>query len=76
MFSGTNPEISVHYEFYLRYFKEHFNIRFGRPQSGTCIMCEELNLKIKSSSLTESEKRSAVAELMIHRRRPKIIFLN
>ena len=75
MFSGTNPKTSVQHEFYLRYFKENFNLRFVRPQNDTCIMCEELNLKIKSPSLKESAKRSSVAQLTIHRRCSKNVYI-
>lgn len=55
----------------MKYFKENFNLRFGRPQIDTCIKCDELSVKIKCPSLPESVKQAAVAEKIIHTRRSK-----
>lgn len=44
---------------------------FWRPQVDTCCVCEELSLKIKSPHLSNTNKRVAVAELMIHKSRSK-----
>lgn len=71
LFMQSNPNLPVKYEFYLKYFKENFRLRFGRPQVDTCIKCEELSIKIKSASLGEAAKRTSVAELMVHKRRAK-----
>lgn len=64
----------VKYEYYLKYFNDNFGYRFGRPQVDVCSICEELNTKIKSSSLNEVAKRVAVAELLVHKRRAKKFF--
>ena len=71
MFKIAYPDAAiVKYEFYLKYFHENFNYRFGRPQVDTCIRCEELSVKLKSASL-EAAKRVAAAEQIIHKRRSK-----
>ena len=55
----------------MKYFHENFNLHFGRPQVDTCNKCEEFTIKIKSNSLGEEAKRTAVAEKMVHQRRAK-----
>nr|CAH7753499.1 unnamed protein product [Callosobruchus chinensis] len=50
---------------------KNFNLHFGRPQVDTCTKCEELALKIKSSTLGDAAKKAAVAEEMVHKRRSK-----
>ena len=47
MFKKTYPDLDANYKFYLKYFKENFSLRFGRPQVDTCITCEQLSVKIK-----------------------------
>lgn len=71
LFVKKYPQVNVNYKYYLKYFKENFSIRFGRPQVDTCITCEQLNVKIKSPSLADNVKRTYVAELMVHKRRAK-----
>lgn len=71
LYIEKNPNNKVSYTFYQTFFKENFSLRFGRPQVDTCITCEQLNLKIKSPHLNEAAKRSAVAELMVHKRRSR-----
>ena len=67
------PELTgiVKYEYYLKYFRDNFGYRFGRPQVDVCGTCEDLNMKIKSPVLNENAKRVAAAELMVHKRRTK-----
>lgn len=62
---------TVKYEYYLKHFHEDFGYTFGRPQVDVCPCCEDLNAKIKSSVLNDVVKRSAVAELIVHKRRAK-----
>lgn len=69
LFKGLYPDIKVSYPFYTRYFRENFSLRFGRPQVDVCTTCETLNNKIKDQYLNETAKRTAVAELMVHKRR-------
>lgn len=71
MYSTKHPDAPVSYSYYVKYFHEHFTLRFGRPQIDTCCKCEELNVKIKSPSLGDAAKRAAVAELLVHKRRAK-----
>ena len=71
LFKEKHPGSSIKYDYYLKYFREHFNYRFGRPQVDTCCQCEELGVKVKSSSLGDAAKRTAAAELIVHKRRAK-----
>lgn len=71
MFKEKHPESNVKYHYYRQYFHEHFELSFGRPQVDTCVVCEELKLKLKSPHLNDVAKRVAAAELLIHRRRAK-----
>ena len=56
-FCYKHPGIKVSFVFFRRYFKENFNLRFGRPQIDVCSKCEELGCKIKSSVLNENAKK-------------------
>lgn len=71
LFKAKYPDLGIKYKFYIRYFKENFSLRFGRPQVDTCITCEELMVKIKNSKLGDHAKRAAEAELTVHKRRSK-----
>lgn len=66
-----NPTSKVKYTYFIRFFNENFDLHFGRPQIDTCCQCEDLLLKIKSPSLCEAAKRTAVAEKIVHARRAK-----
>ncbi|XP_060531652.1 uncharacterized protein LOC132705208 [Cylas formicarius] len=70
LFTNENPDLKTHvkYEYYLRHFQENYGYRFGRSQVDVCSTCEDLNAKIKSTTLNETAKRCAVADLMIHKR--------
>ena len=76
LFQEKHPEVKVNYWFYYKIFKEMFNLRFGRPQVDTCVTCESLNTKIKSPALNEVARRSAVAELIVHKRKSKKFTIN
>lgn len=43
LFPIKRPDVdtNIKYEFYLKYFSENFNLKFGRPQIDTCAFCEE-----------------------------------
>lgn len=69
LFRDRYSDLGINYKFYVKYFKEPFSIRFGRPQVDTCITCEELSVKIQSSSLNQNARRAAEAELAVHKRR-------
>ncbi|CAH1988271.1 unnamed protein product [Acanthoscelides obtectus] len=73
LFVKLHPELTkiVEYEFYLKFFKENFALKFGRPQVDVCGQCEELTTKLKDSNLNDNAKRVAAAELMVHKRRAK-----
>nr|CAI5819417.1 unnamed protein product [Callosobruchus analis] len=73
LFCSKYPDITVSYYYYRQFFHENFNLHFGRPQVDTCTKCEELTLKIKSSTLGDAVKKAAVAEKMVHERRSKKI---
>lgn len=75
LYTEKHPNTRIRYSYNVKYFHEHYNhLHFGRPQVDTCCKCEELNVKIKSPSLGENDKRAAVVELMIHKRRAKKFF--
>ncbi|GBP40872.1 hypothetical protein EVAR_88933_1 [Eumeta japonica] len=73
LFSKDYPQYKdvVRYDYYRTYFKQNFDYRFGRPQVDVCSVCEELESKIKSTSLNDNAKRVAVAEKMVHVKRAK-----
>lgn len=71
LFKAKFPDLKLSYPYYTRYFRENFSLRFGRPQVDVCGTCETLNNKIKDQHLNETAKRTAVAELMVHKRRSK-----
>nr|CAI5833493.1 unnamed protein product [Callosobruchus analis] len=75
LFKEQNPDINVSYPYYTRYFRENFSLRFGRPQIDVCATCQTLNNKIKDQHLNETAKRTAVAELMVHKRRSNKLYL-
>ena len=47
-FQEKYPNSPIKYSFYRKYYKDHFNYSFGRPQIDTCEKCEELIVKIWS----------------------------
>ena len=53
IFLKQYPNENVKYKFYLKSFKENFNLRVGRPKVDTCSKCEELSAKIRSPHLSE-----------------------
>ena len=59
----------IKYKYFLNYYKENYAYRFGRPQIEVCSKWEDLNAEIKCTSLNDSAKRTAVAELLIRKRR-------
>jgi len=65
------PISYVKYEYYNKYFRENFNISFGESQIDTYCKFGDLSDKIKSKSLNETAKRTAVAEMIVHKRRAK-----
>lgn len=73
LFIKKYPELKekIKYEFYLKYFNENCNLKFGRPQVDVCGDCESLGVKLKNQHLNDNAKRAAAAELMVHRRRAK-----
>ncbi|CAG9832866.1 unnamed protein product [Diabrotica balteata] len=75
MFLQKHPDLGtkVKYEFFLKYFKENFGYRFGKPQVDVCSTCEDLQTKLKSTTLNDNAKRTAAAELIVHKRRAKKI---
>ncbi|KAL3275046.1 hypothetical protein HHI36_019818, partial [Cryptolaemus montrouzieri] len=66
-----NPEMgdNVNYQFLRQYFNVNFDLSFGRLQIDVCSKCEEVNIKIKDPHLNDGAKRTATAELLVHKRR-------
>lgn len=71
LFKAKYPNVKVAYVSYFKFFKDNFELRFGRPQVDVCCTCENLNLKIKNPCLNNAAKKVAIAELMVHKRRNK-----
>lgn len=71
LFKEGHAQFKISQTTYWRIFRENFNYTFGRPQVDACCLCEELGVKIKSPHLNEVAKRTAVAELLVHRRKAK-----
>ena len=71
MFIDENPDLKdvVKYHFYYSYFQENFGYSFARPQVDVCSQCEALQAKLRDKNLNDNAKRTAAAELMIHKRR-------
>nr|XP_022907668.1 uncharacterized protein LOC111419132 [Onthophagus taurus] len=67
LFQQKHPNVVLSFSFYRSYFRENFNFSFGRPQVDVCSTCELLNNKIKNKNLNDTAKRTAVAELMVHK---------
>lgn len=74
MFSEQHPQVKVSLYFYWTFYKDNFNYQFGRPQVDTCCKCEELGVKIKSPYLNDVAKRTAVTELLVHKRQSKTFY--
>lgn len=73
MFQIDHPELKdkVKYSFYYRYFKENFNLSFGRPQVDVCSQCENFRAKLRDPCLSDNVKCSVIAEQIVHQRRAK-----
>lgn len=73
LFVEKYPELEnlVKYEFYLKFFNENFNLKFGRPQVDVCSECERHGTRLKDVNLNDNAKRVVAAELMVHKRRAK-----
>lgn len=77
MFQTDHPELrdKVKYSFYYSYFKENFNLSFGRPQVDVCSQCENFKSKLRDPCLSDNVKRSVAAEQIVHKRRAKKFYI-
>ncbi|CAH1112891.1 unnamed protein product [Psylliodes chrysocephalus] len=71
LFKEEHPDSRVSYFYYQKFFRQHFDLKFGRPQKDTCSKCEELITKKNSNELNPHAKRVAEAELEVHKRRSR-----
>lgn len=63
----------VTYDFYFRYFKANFNIRFGYPRSDTCKVCDRISTKLKGKDcLSQDEIKSLETEQNLHQSKAKV----
>ena len=60
------PDSLTKYKFYLKYFKENFNLHFGRSQKDSSCTCEDLVVKIRSPFFNDAAKRISDTELMAY----------
>ncbi|XP_031334178.1 uncharacterized protein LOC116164175 [Photinus pyralis] len=61
------------YRTFLKYFRDHFNYGFGRPQVDKCRECEQLNVKIQTEkNVTIREKLQA--QLKVHKVKGKTFY--
>ena len=74
LFKTKYPNFNIKYEYYLKYFNENFKLRFGRPQIDVCSKCEEFEVKIKNSHLSQSAKTTASNEFRVHKTRTKTFY--
>jgi hypothetical protein len=63
MFKELYPEEPADYYYYLKVFREHCSLSFGRHQVDTCLTCEEMTVKLLSIStmgknVLKNDKRS------------------
>lgn len=56
---------TVSYDFYGRYFRENFNMSFGRPRKDACKKCDILENKIRRAE-SEEEKSSFETQKKLH----------
>ncbi|KAL1489772.1 hypothetical protein ABEB36_013706 [Hypothenemus hampei] len=69
------PENNVKYKFFYNFFKQNFDLTFGRRQVDVCSKCEELKIKIRDAHLNDNAKRVATAELIVHKRRASKFYM-
>lgn len=74
MFLEKYPDLTnnnmVKYEFFLKYYKDNYNYKFGRPQVDVCSICEDLTVKMRSP-LNNNARLAAAADILVHKRRAK-----
>lgn len=71
LFVEIHPHLknTIKYEYYLKFFNENYDLKFGRPQVDVCSECEHLGARIKDNNLNDTAKRVAAAQLIVHKRR-------
>lgn len=56
----------VRNEFFLKYYKDNSNYKFGRPQVDVCSICEDLTVKMRSP-LNNYARLAAAADILVHK---------
>ncbi|KAF2906166.1 hypothetical protein ILUMI_00004 [Ignelater luminosus] len=67
----TKPRIT--YDFYYRYFVEHFNLSFGFPRTDTCSTCDMINVQIESAP-NRKEKQCILQRKELHLRKAQAFY--
>lgn len=68
LYCQDENNIPVKYHYYYAIFVTKFNLSFGSPATDVCSKCVQLKVRI-TSDIPTAEKRTAAAELILHRRR-------
>ena len=71
--SNIKPKIS--YNYYREYFNTHFALSFGRPQSDTCVTCEQLQIQVDAAT-DEMQKKCLQESFEEHKRKAQRFYTN
>lgn len=75
LFLQKFPECAnVSFDFYFRYFKLHFNFRFGHPRSDTCQTCDNIEKELCSPATTEEMRVQLGIRKQLHQTRAQSFF--
>lgn len=66
LFKQKHPEVALCSDFYYRYFKNNFNLRFEKPKSDTCGTCETMRKDLGSTMLTGEDRTALEEKKKIH----------
>ncbi|CAH2015534.1 unnamed protein product, partial [Acanthoscelides obtectus] len=71
--SHEKAKPKVTYDYYYRYFTEHFNLSFGYPRSDTCATCDLLKIQLDAAS-TDELKQQLKVQKDVHLRKAQAFY--